>query len=94
MVPDNPTGCEDTSFLDSCNEHDSCYGTCGSNKDTCDSNHLGNVDPPTGMLGICVQSSCAPACFFYAQAYYSAVHNYGDPAYESAQVSACACCDC
>ena len=36
-VPDNPTGCDDTSFLDACNAHDICYGTCGNSKDSCDS---------------------------------------------------------
>ncbi len=94
MVPDNPTGCEDTSFLAACNEHDICYGTCGSSKDGCDSAFLGEVEPLSGMLGVCVQSSCAVRCSENVYLYYGAVHNYGESAYESAQIDACACCDC
>lgn len=87
-VPDNPTGCSDTSFLDACNAHDTCYGTCGNNKDICDSGFL------DAMLAVCMESSCAYACSEAAYGYYDAVHNYGSSAYESAQVEACACCDC
>ena len=95
-VPDNPTGCEDTSFLGACNEHDECYGTCGSNKSTCDDVFLGEVygETCTGMLCICSESSCAPACFEFADLYYGAVGGWGESAWKSAQVSACACCDC
>ena len=87
-VPDNPTGCEDTSFLDACNAHDTCYGTCGNSRAGCDSNFLDD------MLEVCMGSSCAYACSQAAYAYYGAVNNWGPSAWESAQVSACSCCDC
>jgi hypothetical protein len=88
QIPNNPTGCGDTSFLEPCNAHDICYGTCGSNKDSCDHAFL------DAMLEICSGSSCAYSCSQYANTYYGAVHNYGETAYESAQLAACACCDC
>ena len=88
-VPDNPTGCDDTSFLQPCNAHDDCYGTCGSNKDSCDTEFLGEVEPPSGMLGICVESSCAPACSEFAYLYYGVVHNGGDDAFQAAQACSC-----
>jgi len=93
---DNPAGCEDTSFLGACNEHDECYQTCNSNRDSCDNDFLGEVygDTCTGMLCICANSSCAPKCSEFAYAYYGAVHNYGEPYWEDDQVDACACCDC
>ncbi len=88
MVPDNPTGCEDTSFLEACNSHDECYGTCNSNRDGCDSSFL------NAMLEVCMGSSCAYACSQAAYAYYGVVHSEGEPAWKSAQVSTCSCCDC
>jgi hypothetical protein len=93
--PDNPTGCPDTSFLGPCNAHDECYQTCGRNKDNCDDDFLGEVEPPSGMLGICAGSSCAYRCSsFYATAYYNAVCDHGLTAWQNDQVIACACCDC
>jgi len=89
IIPDNPAGCSDTSFLEVCNTHDSCYGECGSNKDTCDGVFLGEAEPPTGMLGICIQSSCAYACSEAAYTYYGAVHNEGQSAYDAAQSCSC-----
>jgi hypothetical protein len=87
LVPDNPTGCSDTSFLGACNAHDECYGQCGSNKDTCD----GSAD--SGFLGamleICMGSSCAPACSEAAYAYYGVVHIGGGSAWQSAQDCSC-----
>lgn len=88
MVPDNPTGCEDTSFLGACNEHDNCYGSCGNNQDGCDSTFLNT------MLDVCMGSSCAVLCSEFAYTYYGVVNNEGEPAWKSAQVSACSCCDC
>jgi hypothetical protein len=89
MVPNNPTGCSDTSFLGPCNAHDDCYGTCGSNRDSCDSAFWGAVDPPTGMLGICAGSSCASACTDFANAYYGVVHSGGQDAFDAAQACSC-----
>ena len=87
-VPDNPTGCSDTSFLGACNAHDICYGTCNSSRAVCDNDFL------NAMLEVCMWSSCAYRCSQFAYAYYGTVNNWGQAAYESAQVNACACCDC
>jgi hypothetical protein len=85
---DNPTGCSDTSFLGVCNPHDDCYQGCGNNKDTCDSDFF------EAMTDVCTGSSCASSCFFYARAYYGAVHNYGNSAWQDDKVKACDCYDC
>lgn len=87
-VPDNPTECLDASFLEACNAHDECYGTCDSSRAICDNDFL------DAMLEVCMWSSCAYRCSQYAYAYYGAVHNWGQAAYESAQVKACVCCNC
>lgn len=84
-VPDNPTGCEDTSFLGPCNAHDDCYGTCGSNKDTCDEDFW------EGMMEVCsmAASDCVAACTQNANIYYNAVSGWGQSAWESAQACSC-----
>jgi hypothetical protein len=90
---DNPTGCADTSFYEACAAHDRCYQDCGNNKESCDSDLLGDgaSDPPTGMLGVCVMSSCAYRCSELAYAYYYGVSGYGDTAWQEDKVKACDC---
>ena len=82
-VPNNPAGCDDTSFLGPCNAHDDCYTECGSNKGTCDSNFL------DAMLEICTGSSCGLPCSEAAYAYYGFVNNYGGDAFNAAQACSC-----
>jgi hypothetical protein len=85
-VPDNPTGCSDTSFLDACNGHDSCYGGCGNDKSVCDSNFQ------TAMLIVCGESAtpeCRPTCVNNAILYYDAVKYLGGSAYQAAQNCSC-----
>ncbi len=73
-----------------------CYSTCGRDKGICDSDFLGEVygETCTGMLCICVDSPCAPACSEAAYMYYGAVDIVGDDRYHNAQLDACACCNC
>jgi len=90
LLPDcnNPTGGADTSFLNACNGHDTCYQTCNSSQGSCDNDFL------DAMIDVCTGSICAVPCFAYAEAYYGAVHNYGEPYWQEDQVDACACCEC
>jgi hypothetical protein len=87
-VDDNPTGCQDTSFLDACNAHDLCYGYCGSDRYSCDDAFW------NAMKAVCEESTCALECFNHANEYYGVVHNWGEGSWENAQVESCVCCDC
>lgn len=91
---DNPAyyACgEASSFLDACNDHDTCYQTCNSSRVLgCDANFssaLGAVCEP-------LSGDCKDTCNFWADNYAGAVINWGQGAWESGQVNACACCDC
>ena len=80
-VPDNPTGCSDTSFLDACNAHDACYAGCVNGKIVCDAVFF------TTMTNKCMGSSnplCAAACITLTDAFYLVVLFGGDEAYQSA----------
>jgi hypothetical protein len=79
-------------FTPACNTHDACYGTCNSNKDSCDTS-----------FGAALHNACAGAypdptsvvrrdCMSRGWKYYSAVHGYGNSAHESAQKESCICC--
>jgi len=83
IIPDNPTGCDDTSFLGPCNAHDDCYGECGNNKGTCNSNFL------DAMLEFCTGSNCGLPCFEAARAYYGAVDLGGQGAFDASQACSC-----
>ena len=85
VVSNNPTGCADTSFLGPCNAHDDCYGTCGSDKTTCDENFWEE------LTGICsmAASDCVAACTQNANIYYNAVSEWGQSAWASAQACSC-----
>jgi RHS repeat-associated protein len=78
IVPDQPFG---NNFVTACTAHDTCYGTCGSTKQTCDDLFL------MSMVAVC-ESSGTSGCLATAQIYYMAVVNLGASAYNSAQ---CAC---
>jgi len=81
---DNPTGCDGTSFLDACNAHDSCYGTCGSNKNDCDDTFRYAME-----ITVCAASSCKVSCVINAETYYYAVASGGGGAYQDAQNCSC-----
>ena len=87
---DNPVGLPGCSFKDACDEHDCCYGTCNSNKATCDNAFYGD------MMQICT-SSCLYAvvsCTNWATIYYGAVVAFGGTAYSNNQDLACEKCWC
>lgn len=75
------------SFEDACNQHDICYGTCNSEKQTCDKNFEDNLIEAcfTGAADIKHINQCTR----YATAYAIAVKTMGGNAYNDAQDSAC-----
>ena len=81
--PDNPTACEDTSFLAACDAHDACYGDCGHDKADCDTTFH------NAMIAVCNGSSCEGSCLIDAAVYYLAVHLGGGDAFNAAQSCSC-----
>ena len=74
-----------------CDNHDYCYGTCGSDKDTCDSQFR------SAMHAVCAgiaDPDCRNVCDTHAEEYYWGVHELAGYWHHSAQVTACACCAC
>jgi hypothetical protein len=73
-------------FVNACNNHDICYGTLGSNKATCDSHFLSD------MQRICADNASSSASYYYcdglAYTYYEAVHLFGQSAFDNAQAEA------
>jgi secretory phospholipase A2 len=67
-------------FTPCCNNHDVCYGSAGSVKDSCDSNFYN-----------CMWNKCSGltklVCQAQAAAYYQAVSQFGCGAFEGARVS-------
>jgi hypothetical protein len=83
-IPDNPTGCSDTSFLDACNAHDTCYATCDNDlnhKTVCDNAFF------ITMLNVCDGSNpaCTTLCIIAANAYFNGVFWGGGSGYATAQ---------
>lgn len=86
-----PNGWGRADFKPSCDQHDVCYGTCGSNKADCDVN-----------LSLDAMKACdaaygdspirQAACYTVALAYGEAVHKLGDGPYNEAQEEDCDCC--
>jgi hypothetical protein len=82
-------------FTPCCDTHDFCYGTCNSDKGTCDSNFLS-----------CMQNRCVntylftfppnltqlSSCLAASYAFYGAVSLAGGSFYDNAQKDACDCC--
>lgn len=81
---------EASSFLDACNDHDTCYQTCGSNRTSCDDTFDWN------LYLVCQPFSgdCEDACDYWRDIYVAFVRSMGQPHWEADQVLACACCDC
>ena len=75
-MPDNPF--ELGNFYNACKGHDCCYGRCGSEKATCDSNFYNDMVaacqakwPGDGVLDVAGQYWCEQV----ARVYYNAVAN-------------------
>jgi hypothetical protein len=89
-------GKKGTEFLEACNAHDVCWGTCNADKAACDTAFR------TGLLAGCAEawgdgSENLPTfegCNRIAEAFYFAVGftAEGRAAYDSAQKQACDCC--
>lgn len=92
IVPDGYGGCD---FKPACNDHDTCYGTCNSDRGACD-----------GALGAAIKSRCQAsfgtstpgsrldrgACEATAATYEKAVRRWGQAAFDAGQRVACECC--
>jgi hypothetical protein len=91
VIPDSYMA---ANFKPACDEHDRCYGTCNSNRNVCDRN-----------LRRDMQRACdeaypqhedfydhAGVCHSRTNAYYNAVNDRGNDAFETAQKEACDCC--
>lgn len=72
-------------FTPACDRHDYCYGTCGSNRATCDRRFYDD------MKAICAKRSwwTRSSCYAAAWTYYQAVKTFGQSAFNSAQQAAC-----
>jgi RHS repeat-associated protein len=91
LVPDSPFFI--INFKSACDTHDNCYGKCGANKATCDSEFRTNMkvlcfykynldivtDVPT------LPNPMLHSCYGFAQLYYNAVSKQGQSAYDAAQ---------
>ncbi len=94
VVPDSVIGAW-ALFALPCSVHDSCYATCGSNRDVCDQGFYED------MISSCEDEFSAwnplrDICFKQAKIYYEAVSFAGNSPYESAQDEHCqwaSCCE-
>jgi hypothetical protein len=97
-VPDNPTGCEHTSFLNPCNWHDACYGTCGgfggAGKYNCDAGFGGQMQGVCNALTGQERDDCFDNCWWWANTYAVAVYIIGQEYYTNGQIQGCVCGDC
>ena len=76
------------SFTSACNAHDTCYGTCGSNKATCDSKMKEDT------INICnkipaVLGAERQTCLSAAENFYIVVSSLGNGAFDTAQDKYC-----
>lgn len=85
------------SFLNCCNGHDCCWGTCNGDRNGCDNAFLACLQascdaayPPNSIPNRIRNSSCRAT----ASGYFSGVQTdtWGTPAYNAAQQAACDCC--
>lgn len=85
LVPEEPIG--GISFTPACNNHDSCYATCGSSQDECDEafhdDMLETCQNEAAAAGVDLEDCMAMASFYAAM-----VATYGGGAFDSAQVAA------
>src|SRR5260370_11316937 len=83
---------KDVSFESACKNHDICYGTCNSNKDSCDTAFRDDLN------ALCVAAypnndKDTKQCLAVANIYYLFVRNFGGDAYTTAQLRDCTCCN-
>jgi len=91
--PDHPLGL--ANFEMACDAHDCCYGTCQTEKATCDSDFLNSLlDACAASATNLLAAIAAIFCDQIALLYYAAVAAGGEAAYNDAQGQACVCCDC
>lgn len=79
------------SFLQACNTHDICYGTCNSVKRDCDQAFLQAMEASCRQQ---YEGEPLPraGCIAVARSYYNAVSLGGSGPYAAAQSNACECC--
>ncbi|MEZ5098570.1 MAG: hypothetical protein R3C15_01920 [Thermoleophilia bacterium] len=79
------------SFLEACNAHDICYGTCKSDRDACDK-RFGKQLRRACRNAYGEGTKKRDACLETAKGYHDAVIALGSIAYADAQSEACQCC--
>ena len=79
------------SFLEACNAHDICYGTCKSDRDACDE-RFGKQLRAACKSAYRKNTKNRAACLETADSYHDAVVALGGFAYDDAQSEACQCC--
>jgi hypothetical protein len=93
-IPDQPLGL--ANFYPACVAHDCCYGRCGSDKSTCDSNFQSDLNAICAGTnqGHLIGSLLAALCFAVADIYHAAVADTqtGQDAYNAGQAEVCDCC--
>ena len=86
-VPDSWAGVD---FTSACNNHDTCYGTCNSDKGTCDSLLVSDMATAC-QTQLQEYPDLIPYCENVASIYFVAVTVGGGGAYNAAQDQACDC---
>jgi hypothetical protein len=96
FVPENPNiQFGGPSFTPACNKHDECYGTCGANKNQCDTQFFVNLKElcyDASINNNQLQVQKYNECFENTRRYSGAVRKYGEDAYLNAQAESCLCC--
>lgn len=91
-----------TSFTEGCNEHDCCYGTCGSSKAVCDDRfRAGLIEAckrtakDLSPLGTVLSLTYEAYCLTLADSFYLVVAETGQgkDAFHDAQKEVCVCCE-
>ncbi len=78
-------------WVQACNRHDVCYGTCQKQKDGCDSKFCNALDAACDAA-FSKSSTCRAKCKSRAADYCAGVKLVGQEAYKRAQKEACLCC--
>jgi hypothetical protein len=95
--PDNPFWLGN--FVNACNAHDCCYGTCGADKARCDSDFRSGLHAACAAGGASTKAvrgvlgaTLGIFCDALAETYYAAVAGGGAAAFEQGQAEVCDCC--
>lgn len=91
MTGEFTIGKKTLSFKKACNAHDICYGTCSSDRVSC------NDDFEKAMKKVCTdafgkRTKARATCLAEAETYSDAVRLFGGDAYDEAQKAHCKCC--